>query len=108
MQDDGFWRIRYNHELYELFKEPNVVRTIKLLRMQWAGHVQRMEGTRAPKRLMEGTLEGRRSRGRPRGRWSDGVERDMRVLGVRSWKEAASDRLKWKNMLDQAKAHPGL
>ncbi|CAH2236250.1 jg7014 [Pararge aegeria aegeria] len=76
--------------------------------MQWAGHVQRMEGTRAPKRLMEGALEGRRSRGRPRGRWSDGVERDMRVLGVRSWKEAASDRLKCRNMLDQAKAYPGL
>ncbi|CAH2266842.1 jg8903 [Pararge aegeria aegeria] len=73
--------------------------------MQWAGHVQRMEVARAPKRLIEGTLEGRRGRGRPRDRWSDGVER---VLGVRSWKEAASDRLKWRNMLDQAKAHPGL
>ncbi|CAH2227339.1 jg23521 [Pararge aegeria aegeria] len=33
--------------------------------MQWAGHVQRMEGTRAQKRLMEGTWEGRRGRGRP-------------------------------------------
>ncbi|CAH2233002.1 jg691 [Pararge aegeria aegeria] len=67
--------------------------------MQWTGHAQRMEGTRAPKRLMESTLEGRRGRGRPRGRWSDGAERDMRVLGVRSWKVAASDRLKWRNML---------
>ncbi|CAH2269778.1 jg18969 [Pararge aegeria aegeria] len=61
-----------------------------------------MEGTRAPKRLIEGTLEERSDRGCPRGRWSDGVERDMRVLGVRSWKEVASDRLKWRNMLDQA------
>ncbi|CAH2241490.1 jg10658 [Pararge aegeria aegeria] len=75
--------------------------------MQWVGHVQRMEDTRARKRLMEGTLEGRRGRGR-RSLWSDGVERDMTVLGVRSLKEAASDRLKWRNMLDQAKAHPGL
>ncbi|CAH2234746.1 jg20973 [Pararge aegeria aegeria] len=76
--------------------------------MQWAGHVQRMEGTRAPKRLMEGTLEGRRGQRRPGGRASDGVERDMRVLGVRSRKEAASDRLKWRNRLDQVQAHPGL
>ncbi|CAH2235180.1 jg16168 [Pararge aegeria aegeria] len=44
MQDNGFWRIRYNRELYELFKEPNVVKSIKLLRMQWAGQVQRMGG----------------------------------------------------------------
>ncbi|CAH2207624.1 jg25001 [Pararge aegeria aegeria] len=103
MQDNGFWRIRNNHELYDLFKEPNVFKTNKLLRMQRAGHVHCMDGTRAPKRLLEGTLEWRRGRGRPRGLWSDGVERDMMVLGVRSWKEAASDRLKWRNMLDQAK-----
>ncbi|CAH2268345.1 jg5515 [Pararge aegeria aegeria] len=68
--------------------------------MQWAGHVHRTEGTRAPKTLTEGTLEGRRGRGLPRGRWTDGVDKDMRVLGVRS--------LKWRNMLDQTKAHPGL
>ncbi|CAH2211355.1 jg15188 [Pararge aegeria aegeria] len=41
-------------------------------------------GRHERKRLMEGTLEGRRGQGRPGGRWSDGVERDMRVLGVRS------------------------
>ncbi|CAH2260399.1 jg15522 [Pararge aegeria aegeria] len=40
-------------------------------------------------------------------RCSDGVDKDMRVLGVRSWKETASDRLRWRNMLDQAKAYPG-
>ncbi|CAH2229041.1 jg17283 [Pararge aegeria aegeria] len=76
--------------------------------MQWAGHMQRMEGTRAPKRLMEGTLEGRRGRRRPMGRWSDGVERDMGVLGVRRWKEATDRLLKCRNMLNQAKTHPGL
>ncbi|CAH2245455.1 jg8711 [Pararge aegeria aegeria] len=63
---------------------------------------------RVSKRLMEGTLEWRRGQGRPRGRWSDGVERDMRILGIRNWREAVSDRLKWRNMLNQAKAHPGL
>ncbi|CAH2227195.1 jg14599 [Pararge aegeria aegeria] len=71
--------------------------------MQWAGHVQRMEGTRAPKRLIEVILEVRRGRG-------VGGVMELRgiVLGVRSWKEAASDRLKWRNMLEQAEAHPGL
>ncbi|CAH2241590.1 jg3925 [Pararge aegeria aegeria] len=52
------------------------------------------ESPREPQRLMEGILEGRRDRGRePRGKWSDGVDKDMRVLGVRSWKEAASYRI---------------
>jgi hypothetical protein len=45
VQDNGQWRIRYNKELYELYGEPVVVTCIKLKRLQWAGHVQRMEGT---------------------------------------------------------------
>jgi hypothetical protein len=44
VQDNGQWRIRYK-ELYELYGEPVVVTCIKLKRFQWAGHVQRMEGT---------------------------------------------------------------
>jgi hypothetical protein len=27
---NGFWRLRYNNELYELFSEPDVVKTIKI------------------------------------------------------------------------------
>jgi hypothetical protein len=45
VQDNGQWRIRYNKELYELYGEPDLVTCIKLKRLQWAGHVQRMEGT---------------------------------------------------------------
>jgi hypothetical protein len=46
VQDNGQWRIRYNKELYELYGEPDLETCIKLKRLQWAGHVQRMEGTR--------------------------------------------------------------
>ncbi|CAH2212147.1 jg674, partial [Pararge aegeria aegeria] len=55
-----------------------------------------MEDTRAPKRLMA-LWRGEEAED---DLGDDGVEKDMRVLGVRS--------LKWRNMLDQAKAHPGL
>jgi hypothetical protein len=44
-QDNGQWRIRYNKELYELYSEPDLLTCIKLKRLQWAGLVQRMEGT---------------------------------------------------------------
>jgi hypothetical protein len=30
-------------ELYKLYKEPEISVTIKLKRLQWAGHVQRMD-----------------------------------------------------------------
>jgi hypothetical protein len=60
IQDKGQWRIRYK-ELYELYGEPNLVTCIKLKRLQWAGHVQRMERTRIPKKVFKAKFEGVRS-----------------------------------------------
>ncbi|CAK1591299.1 unnamed protein product [Parnassius mnemosyne] len=48
------WRTRYNHELYQMYDEPNVIKTIKIGRLRWAGHVLRMDEARVPKRLLEG------------------------------------------------------
>jgi hypothetical protein len=32
MQKNGVWRKRYNHELYELFNEPDIVKYIEINR----------------------------------------------------------------------------
>jgi hypothetical protein len=37
---------RYNHELYELFNEPDIVKYIKINRMGWEGHVIHMCNSR--------------------------------------------------------------
>ena len=42
-----------------------------------------MDETRAVKKLFEEKIEGRRGRGRPRLRWIDDVEEDIRKLGVK-------------------------
>ena len=44
--DENIWRRRYNHELYELYGEPDIVRHIKINRLRWLGHVQRVDKTR--------------------------------------------------------------
>jgi hypothetical protein len=44
-------RIRYNNELYKQFEEPSISNIIKLKRLQWAGHIWRMDGKRIPKRI---------------------------------------------------------
>ena len=49
---NGMWRMRHNKEIYDLFKEPEISTLIKLKRSQWAGHVQRMDERRIPKRVM--------------------------------------------------------
>ena len=58
-----------------------------------------------PKKIFTQELEGTRSRGRPRKRWREEVERDLQVLGVRRWKELVAGWKKWKGIARQAEAH---
>jgi len=46
------WRILTNKEIYVRVKKPNVIETIRLNRLRWFGHVQRMEENRIPKRVL--------------------------------------------------------
>jgi hypothetical protein len=66
-----------------------------------------MEEDRVPKKIFTRELEGTRRRGRPRKGWREEVERDLQVLGVRSWKELVKDREKWRGIVRQTKAHSG-
>jgi hypothetical protein len=85
--EDGFWRIRMNHELNDLIKNADIVRYAKSKRMAWLGHVMRMEGERIPKRVLEWKPMGRRNRGRPRKRWIEDIEKDIRIMGKRGWRK---------------------
>jgi hypothetical protein len=49
-QEKETWRRRYNYQLYEIFKEPNIVNYIKVKRMAWAGHLVRMNNDRTLKK----------------------------------------------------------
>ena len=53
VNENGEWRIRYNKELYELYKSSDIT-DIKIARLRWAGHVQRMKNDEMVKRIMEG------------------------------------------------------
>jgi hypothetical protein len=89
-------------------KRENVVKWIKGQRMSWLGHLERMEEDRMPKKIFTQELEGTRRRRRRRKGWKEAVERDLKVLGVRRWRELVTDREKWKDTVRQAKAHSGL
>jgi len=41
--EDGFWRIRMNHELNDLIKNADIVRFVKSRKMAWLGHLMWME-----------------------------------------------------------------
>ena len=100
------WRIRYNHELYQLYDELEVSKIVKLQRLQWAGHVQRMDDNRMPKKVMNAQrIDGARLRGRPRARWENSVGEDAhQLLGFRNWRTRSRNRDNWRSTIQAAKA----
>jgi hypothetical protein len=59
-------------QIYASVKKPTIIETIRLNRLRWFGHVQRMEENRIPKRVLYMNW-GTKLRGRPRNRWRDEV-----------------------------------
>jgi hypothetical protein len=41
-------------------------------------------------------------------RWEDGVDQDMRILGVKNWKKVALNRDELAHFLKKTRAHQGL
>jgi len=56
-----------------MVKKPTIIETIRLNRLHWFGHEQRMEENIITKRILHINLETSRLRGRPRNRWQDEV-----------------------------------
>jgi hypothetical protein len=53
--------------------------------------------------VIEWQPEGKRLRGRPRKRWLDIIEEDLKTVGVKEWKEIIQDREKWRDIVLAAK-----
>jgi hypothetical protein len=102
IKENGQWRIKTNVELMTKSKSPDILNVIKIRRLEWLGHVVRMNETRSVKKIFEGKLEVRRSRGRPSLRWINDVEGDVRKLGVKRWRTKALEREEWTSIIKEA------
>jgi hypothetical protein len=69
--------------------------------LRWAGPVIRRENEEIIKRLMIVKPEEKRKKGRSRMRRMDGVEKDLRNLGVVNWKTKAQEREGWREFLEK-------
>ena len=56
-----------------MVKKLTIAEIIRLNRVRWFGHVQRMEESRIPEKVLCTNLETTRLRGRPRNKWQDKV-----------------------------------
>jgi hypothetical protein len=59
---------------------------VKARRISWIGHVERMEDSRMPKRVMREKIYTRRKMGRPKVRWLDDVQENLREMGIEGWR----------------------
>ena len=67
------------------------------MRLRFFGHMQRMEEHNEVRAVSDMRVPGKMSRGRPRGRWMDGVRRDMQTLRITP--EDAQDRTLWRTRI---------
>jgi hypothetical protein len=104
-KDKESWRLLTNEEVYAMVKTPTITETIRVHRLRWFGHVQRMEENIIPKRVLSIKLEATRQRGSPRNRWQDEVGEDGRIVGGEKWQEKVYDREEWKKVLKTARNH---
>jgi len=94
----GEWRIKYNDELYTLYKDSDIITYIKINRLRWAQE----EEQNPARRVFAAVVEGRRQKGRPKLRWEDGVTGDAKKLGERHWRSTARNRDRWQKLLRKA------
>jgi hypothetical protein len=102
--EQAVWKIRNNLEIQNVYESPDIVTEIKVRRLEWLGHVVRMEYTCLPKMVFNAKPESRHGVGRPRLRWLDDVEADIKALGVKRWRIKAQDRKEWSAILREANA----
>ena len=97
------WGILTNREIYTMVNKLTIAETIRLNRLCWFGHVQRMEGNRVlPPKILSMNLEGKSLTGRKRNRWQDEVRKDGRLVGGIGCRERIDNREEWKKLLRTA------
>ena len=77
--------------------------TIKKRKLKWFGHVTRGGGL--AKIFLQGTVPGRRGRGRPKGTWGDNIKSWTGLSGA-ELVERTKDREKWRKLVHVASTVP--
>ena len=74
----------------------DILTTVKKRKLRWFGHVIRSSGL--CKKVVQGTVPGKRKRGRQKKRWEDNI-REWTGLDFNSSQRAAEDRQRWQKIV---------
>ena len=88
--------------LEKLKTERRLVESIKKRKMSYFGHVMRKGGMES--RIIQGLVEGKRQRGRPKVGWMKNIN-DWTGLGLAEASRAALDRGEWRKIIRSQRRH---
>ena len=77
-------------------------------RLEWLGHLARMQSQRIPKITLFSWLPQRRPQGGPRKRWKDVIRKDLSEMEIKEeewFEKATSSRAEWRSTYRQARTN---
>jgi hypothetical protein len=77
------------------------VKWIRSARLRWAELKVRMGESDTARKSTFDVLLCERTVGRPKRRWIEEVERELKGMGVKDWKRLALERDKWKKIVQE-------
>ena len=79
-------------------------------RLNWTGHVNRMDSNGEVSQIFNDNPQGSRVRGRPQNRWWNCVQTDTNKYRIKNWKDRAKKikRTDWEKYIKEARVSVGL
>ena len=81
---------------------------VKRGRLKWLGHLFRMQELDPSRNLTPLKPEGTRRVGKPKLKWLESVEEDLKNVGMRNWRDESQNREEWRTVLEKTKVHQEL
>ena len=79
------------------------MKRIKIQRLRWLGHDARMDSSNPVRKVFESEPGGGcRRQGRSLQHWAKQVDENLRTVGIRNWRQAATARDVWRRKLAEA------
>ena len=88
-----------NENIKERLKVESIAERCRKARLRWFGHAKRRDQDYVGRQILEMVPPGRRKRGRPKHRWMDCVNRDMRAIYIGTTKDEVHDRTGWRRIV---------
>jgi hypothetical protein len=71
----------------QLFGDLDILSFVRVSRLKWIGHVNRMDSKRKVSQVFYNNPQGHRLRGKPKNRWWNCVQTDINRRKIENWKE---------------------